>query len=492
MIELSEISNSIPMIGPSLNTEMLLWIIDHIYGNIFITDGEGKILFVNQNTAQVLGIPREKLLMMHAAENLDKGVMSRSTTLEAIELKKTIMGGFHTKDGMEYISTSTPLLDDEGNVQIVMTYSQKKSSIQVLTDAVEQERKNAENYKYALQYTANAEKQEDIPIAASSKMKDILSFTRHIARTDSTILIIGESGTGKEVIASYIKESSLRKEEPYIKVNCAAIPPNLMESEFFGYTNGAFTGASRGGKPGVFEIANKGTLFLDEIGELPLELQGKLLRVLETSEFYRIGSTSVTKINVRLITATNKNLLQQVKEGRFREDLYYRLNVIPCKIPPLRDRKEDILPLVNYFLNLCNEKYGLSHSFAPDLFQMLIDYYWPGNVRELRNMVERITLSSIDNVITVDSLRQNPIFAEFPGLLTIHAGPAAPPWNRDGADQDDQAAQEKETIARRFQKLEQKQVIDALLATHGNKSKAAKLLGISIGKLYRLLEKCEM
>lgn len=490
MTELSNISNSIPTISPSLNIEMLLWIIDHIYGNIFIADGEGKILFANQNTVQVLGIPREKLLMMHAAENLEKGVMSRSTTLEAIDLKKTIMGGFRTKDGTEYISTSTPLLDDEGRVQIVMTYSQKKSSIQVLTDAVEQERKNAENYKYALQYTAK--EQRSVPIAVSSMMKDILSFTKHIARTDSTILITGESGTGKEVIANYIKDNSNRRDEPYIQINCASIPPNLMESEFFGYVHGAFTGANRGGKPGVFEISNNGTLFLDEIGELPLELQGKLLRVLETSEFYRIGSTTVTKINVRLIAATNKNLLQQVKEGRFREDLYYRLNVIPCKIPPLRDRKEDILPLANYFLNLCNEKYGLSHSFAPDLFQLLVDYYWPGNIRELRNMVERITLSSIDNVISVNSLRQNPIFAELPGIMAINADTVSSTWSGGGMTLDDQFVQETETIAQRYQKLEQKQLMDALMATHGNKSKAAKMLGISIGKLYRMLKKCEM
>lgn len=492
MIELKEILNGIPTIGPLMNTEMLLWIIDHIYGNIFITNGEGKILFVNQNTVQVLGIPRETLLSMNAIENIQNGIMSRSTTLEAIKQRKTIMGGFHTPDGVEYISTSTPLMDSDGNVELVLTYSQKKLSIDALTDAVERERRNAENYKYALQYTANAKEQQNIPIVESPKMKEVLSFVRRMAKTDSTILIYGESGTGKEVFANYIKESSLRKDEPYIQVNCAAIPPNLMESEFFGYAKGAFTGASQGGKPGVFEMANHGTLFLDEIGELPLELQGKLLRVLETSEFYRIGSTNITKINVRLIAATNKDLLKQVEKGLFREDLYYRLNVIPCKIPPLRERKEDILPLANYFLEQCNQKYGLTHRFSHDLFQMLIDYHWPGNVRELRNMVERITLSSIENVLTVENLQKNPIFTEFPDLMTINAGAAKPLPRREAVYPNDLDAPVKETMAQHYRRLEQKRVIDALMESNGNKSKAAKLLGISVGKLHRLLDKYEI
>jgi len=480
----------IPAIGPSINLDMLMWIIDNIYGNIFVTDGKGKILFVNQNTADALGISREELSSMNAIENLERGIMSRSTTLEALALKKTIVGGFQVNDDVEYISTSTPLLDENGEVQLVMTYSQKKSSIQVLTEAVELERKNAENYKYALQYATSAKDGLSSPIAASGKMEDILSFASHIAKTDSTILIAGESGTGKEVLASYIKDNSLRKDEPYITVNCAAIPPNLMESEFFGYAAGAFTGASKGGKPGVFEIANNGTLFLDEIGELPLELQGKLLRVLETSEFYRIGSAKTTKINVRLITATNKDLFQEVKEGRFREDLYYRINVIPCKIPPLRERKKDIIPLTNYFLAQCNEKYNLSHSFSPELFQLLSDYNWPGNVRELRNMVERLALSSIETVITVESLRKNPIFTEFPALMTLGLNAVATQL-LPSLPSDIPKAEEKATMGQSYKKLEQERVLNALLTTNGNKSKAAKLLGISVGKLYRLLEKSE-
>ncbi|MCL2568256.1 MAG: sigma 54-interacting transcriptional regulator [Oscillospiraceae bacterium] len=480
---MKQIPNYIPTIGPALNAETLLWILDHMYGNIFITNGEGKILFVNENTATVLGVSREKLLTMNATENLAGGLMSRSTTLEAIQQKKTIIGGFCTRGGVEYISTSTPLLDDAGNVQLVLTYSQEKSSIHALTDAVEQERKTAENYKYALQYTASAKAGQKTPIVESAKMKELFSFAKHIAKTDSAVLISGESGSGKEVLASYIKENSSRKDEPYIQVNCAAIPPNLMESEFFGYVAGAFTGANQKGKPGVFEMANHGTLFLDEVGELPLDLQGKLLRVLETSEFYRIGSTKVTRTDVRLIAATNKDLLRQIQEGKFREDLYYRINVIPCYIPPLRERREDILPLAEFFLEACTKRYGLTHRFAPDLLQVLMDYPWPGNVRELRNAVERITLSSTESVITMDSLRQNPFFAEFLG------------WNAKDArlprqtDTDGSRRVDGSAVGQSYQELERQRVLDALLATNGNKSKAAKLLGVSAGKLYRLMDR---
>ena len=485
--------SKIPTIGPVLNADMLLWIIDHIYGNILIADGKGKILFVNQNAADTLGISREELSKMNVIDNLERGAMSRSTTLEALGLKKTVVGGFQSRTGEEYISSSTPLLDHNGNIQLVMTYSQKKSSIEMLTEAIEMERKNAENYKYALQYTANTRVGQSSLIAASTKMKDIISFAKHIASTDSTILIGGESGTGKEVLANYIKENSRRKDEPYITVNCAAIPPNLMESEFFGYTAGAFTGASKTGKPGVFEMANNGTLFLDEIGELPLELQGKLLRVLETSEFYRIGSTKNTKTNVRVITATNKDLFREVKEGRFREDLYYRINVIPCKIPPLRERKQDIIPLAEYFLELCNEKYEISRSFAPDLFELFSNHGWPGNVRELRNLVERIAVSSVHPLVTVASLRQNPVFAEFPMLMSIvseteeHLTEAPP--SSAAAVMPIRAQGERESIGDYYKRLEQERVVQAMLTANGNKSKAAKLLGISTGKLYRLLEK---
>ena len=480
---------SIPLISPELDSESLLWILDHIFGNIFVTDGAGKILFVNRGVTQVLKKHRYELINQHATVNMQEngGLMSRSTTLEAIEKRRSVMGGFTVNGAngdVEYFSTSTPMIDDNGDVQLVLTYSHEKVAIDTLTEAVEQEHKNAENYKHALKYMRNLNSRNNF-IYKNQKMKDLVAIAEHIARLDSTVLICGESGTGKEVLANYIQMHSHRKDEPFIQVNCAAIPPSLMESEFFGYAKGAFTGANKEGKPGVFEIANRGILMLDEIGELPLDLQSKLLRVLETSEFYRIGSTKLQKTDVRLIAATNKDLRKQVADRLFREDLFYRLNVIPVTIPPLREREDDIEPLATHFLKLYNEKYELNHRFSPEVVQALEDYAWPGNVRELRNIIERMTLTSTEEVITLENVIHNPILSENLGLK---AG------NRKATLSQTQQADSKgeayapDSAAYQFKELHRQKIIDALLTTNGNKVKAAKLLNISPGKLYRLLK----
>ena len=218
----------------------------------------------------------------------------------------------------------------------------------------------------------------------------------NVAKTDSTVMLYGESGTGKDVIAKYIHRLSKRKDAAFISLNCAAIPENLVESELFGYEKGAFTGADKKGKHGLFEIADKGTLFLDEIAELPLYLQPKLLRVIENGEVRSIGATVDKKVDVRLIAATNKNLKQMVENNLFRQDLFYRLNVIPITIPPLRDRPEDILVLAQKFLDELNKKYKCNKFFGPRITDSLMKYHWPGNVRELKNIVERLFITSPD------------------------------------------------------------------------------------------------
>lgn len=245
-----------------------------------------------------------------------------------------------------------------------------------------------------------------LTINTSTVMKKLMEKINRLATTDSTIILYGESGTGKDVVAKYIYSQSLRREAPFITINCAAIPESLLESELFGYEKGAFTGAGNKAKPGLFEIADKGTLFLDEIAELPLCLQPKLLRVIENGEVRRIGATVNKKIDVRLIAATNRNLKEMVKNGTFREDLFYRLNVIPIEIPPLRERKEDIIALAQHFLNELNNKYKTSKYFGAKIINSLVKYDWPGNVRELKNIVERLFIStpgseinSWDNVI---------------------------------------------------------------------------------------------
>ena len=232
----------------------------------------------------------------------------------------------------------------------------------------------------------------------NSQMKKIYELAKKVAPSSSTILILGESGTGKEVLAKYIHFCSKRK-GPFVTINCAAIPEELLEAELFGYEKGAFTGAIKS-KPGKFEIANKGTLFLDEIGDLSLKLQAKLLRVIQEKQVERLGSDHSIKVDVRILAATNKDLEKEVQEGRFREDLFFRLNVIPIKLPPLRERKEDIPLLTQFFLKRICEREGIEEKkLTSQAIKALLNYPWPGNIRELENFIERVVILSENNII---------------------------------------------------------------------------------------------
>jgi transcriptional regulator with PAS, ATPase and Fis domain len=283
-------------------------------------------------------------------------------------------------------------------------------------------------------------------------MKKVFSLIEKVAAADSTVLILGESGTGKELIATTIHYQSGRKDKPLIKINCAALTETLIDSELFGHEKGAFTGAIRR-KPGRFELANSGTLFLDEIGDIPLTTQTKLLRVIQEKTFERVGGTETLSIDVRVLTATNKNLEEEVKAGRFREDLYYRLNVIPVTIPPLRERREDIPALLDFALDKCRNRSAKSVRFSKDAMTALLRYDYPGNVRELENIVERVATLAASDVIEKDDL-PSVIFkkSESNGALSL-ADVAA------GAEKD--------------------HIIRTLAATNGNKTRAAELLGIS-------------
>lgn len=241
-------------------------------------------------------------------------------------------------------------------------------------------------------------------ILRSPSMQQISTLAMKVSHVDTTVLITGESGVGKEVMARLIHKESSRSEGPFVKINCGAIPRELLESELFGYDAGAFTGAQRQGKIGMIEVANHGTLFLDEIGELPLDLQVKLLQVLQDRTLVRLGSTRSIAVSVRVVAATNRDLQAMVDSRQFRSDLFYRLNVVPIHVPPLRERREDILPLVQHFLDELNGQYNLAKRFSEQALAVLLDYNWPGNVRELRNMIERLVVTSPDTLIRTDYL----------------------------------------------------------------------------------------
>lgn len=459
-----------------LKLEDIIWINDHVFGNIFVCNGEGKIIFVNQSTANTFGLTKEQTLALNTKEIVGSGLINRSTTIEALENKKAVIGGFRTKEGKDYFAISTPLFDEMGNVSLVMTYSQEKSLMTTFYHVIEKEQKRAEKYKQAYSYIASRHNNNEEIIINNKTMQELYDFAKRIAETDSTILVIGETGTGKDIMAEYIHKNSLRNSETFIPVNCSAIPLALMESEFFGYEKGAFTGAQKDGKPGLFELANDGTLFLDEIGELSLSMQAKLLRVLEKGTFFRVGGTKIHNTNARLIAATNRNLGEMVLSKTFREDLYYRLNIIPIRIPPLRERKEDIVPLAEYFLKALNKKYSLKREFSPETLNEFYEYIWPGNVRELKNIVERLVMTSTKDLLKSSKLND------------LVKSKKSEKEKIDSKKETLSVRPTDLTLEQRFRKLEQQKVLDAMEKVNGNKTKAAKLLGISTGKLYRMLK----
>ncbi|HTB57421.1 MAG TPA: sigma-54 dependent transcriptional regulator [Polyangia bacterium] len=310
-------------------------------------------------------------------------------------------------------------------------------------------------------------------VGQSPAIRTIYGVVEKVANTPSTVLISGESGTGKELIARALHENSSRHAGPFIKINCAAIPKTLMESELFGYDKGAFTGAV-GAKPGRFELAHGGTLFLDEIGEIPIEMQVKLLRVLQESEFERVGGIKTIKVDVRLVTATNRDLLAEVGAGAFREDLFYRLNVVPIHIPPLRERREDIPLLADHFIAKFNDRLKKEiAAITPEAIERLVAYQWPGNIRELENLMERTVLFCEGPEIRVSDLP--PEVAGAPAAPSVLAGGHA------AGEEPPRAAPEslKEAVRAETERVERELIQRALDATGGNVTQAARKLKIS-------------
>jgi len=380
--------------GLTLDQLDLDQVIINSYDALFVTDKFGNVLLANPASGKLLGVTTEELVGSNVKDLVKKGIYDRSTTWEAIETRSVVTGLIVSWHGVNVMATSTPLMDQNGEITMVITNSRDKDLVDNFLAVLEEERKTVNRYKTAVEYLSEGDLDPKATVAESQQMRQIIATSNVIAKTDSTVLLLGESGTGKEVIARHIHRNSLRAQEPFIPVNCAAIPHELLESEFFGYVRGAFTGASAQGKPGLFEIADKGTLFLDEIAELPLAMQSKMLRVLETGEIQRLGGTTLQKTNVRLIAATNRDLKTMVDQELFRSDLYYRLNVIPIYLPPLAERPEDILVLAQKFLEELNRKYALTKKFTSQTTEAFLNYSWPGNVRELRNVIERLVITS--------------------------------------------------------------------------------------------------
>ncbi len=379
-------------------------VIESVDDGIVVADSNGIILRANNAYQRMTGITEGEFVGKHVSELIKRGYMNKSVTEMVVE-RKSRVNVVDVRNNKELLMTGTPLFNEEGEVVRVITVIRDISELTELKTKLEQVKVTKDRYYSELEHLRSQEPFRKI-ITKNPDMKKKIEMAFHVARVDSTVLILGESGVGKELFAQLIHRSSHRSKKPFIKINCGAIPANLLESEFFGYEPGAFTGALKEGKKGLFELADGGSLFLDEVGELPLELQVKVLRAIQDKEIVRVGGKSTINLDVRIIAATNRDLEEMVNNKTFRDDLYYRLNVVPIVIPPLRERKEDIIPIVTEFLARLNSSYGFQKWIHPDIIDKLWEYDWPGNIRELENTIERIVVTSKGDYITLDALSE--------------------------------------------------------------------------------------
>lgn len=382
-------------------------ILSSIYDEILVVNAKGELIRFSENIIQDFWkVDLKELVGKNILELEDKGLFTPSVTRLVMESKKKVSVVQETNNGRKILAVGNPVFNENNQLDRIIIASRDITETTRLKTELKEMKKISEQYKKELDDFKSKDHFLKKLIYCSPKMEKIINQARKIADFSSTVLLNGESGVGKEVIAQAIHQLGKRSSKPFLKLNCGAIPENLLESELFGYAKGSFTGADKNGKEGYFKQADQGILFLDEIGEMPLHLQVKLLRVLQEQEVIPVGSTNPIKVNVQIIAATNKKLEKMVEEGTFREDLFYRLNVIPLHIPPLRERTEDISVLAFHFLQQLNERYDRNYHLTPDAINVLEFYPWPGNVRELQNIIERLVVSADEQAIDAEFVSQ--------------------------------------------------------------------------------------
>lgn len=387
-----------------LNLEMV-GILESMDDGLVVMDSYGKVLRINSAYETITGLSANQVLQANIDQLIDWGCLPALVLSEVLIKKKTLHIIEEIK-GRDFLYIANPIFNGDGKTNRIVVILKDIGYLNELVLNLQVTHELAARYYHEMEKLKGYTGKDDM-VASSNAMKRVVSLAQKVAQVDSNILITGETGVGKEVVALSIHKCSHRMDGPFIKLNCGAIPEPLLESELFGYEAGAFTGANKEGKAGLIEAADRGSLFLDEVADLPLNLQVKLLRVLQEREVMRVGSTKSKKVDFRLIAATNKDLEKMVNENAFREDLFYRLNVIPVEIPPLRERKEDIVPLIIFFLNKFNKKYNLTKKISPEVIQSLIKHDWPGNIRELENTIERLVVTCDGNVIVNFNLAEN-------------------------------------------------------------------------------------
>lgn len=442
--------------------EELQAIIESSFDGIFVTDGTGTVTRLNRAYERLTGIKRSEIMGKSMTELVNKGYYSESVTLKVLKSRQPESVFQEVKNGKTIMVTGTPVLDKEGQIARVVTNVRDVTQLNRLQHELCSMQTLRSHYEVEIN-SLRQEKGDGQYVIRSKRLLEIKALAMRIAQVDSTVLIQGESGVGKEMVAEMVHENGKRKGKPFIKINCASIPEALLEAELFGYTPGSFTGASKKGKAGLFEAADNGSIFMDEVGEMSLPLQSKLLRVIQEKEITRIGDTRPITVNVRIIAATNRDLEKMVQEKTFRKDLFFRLNVVPIHIPPLRERSEAIVPLIRHFLAKYNKRFEFAKQIDREAVDILTAHPWPGNVRELENVIERLVVITPGELICAadipDSIR-NPDGNG--GLPSLTGKPL------------------KELL----EEVEARAIQEAL-KTHGTTRKAAEALGINQSTVVR-------
>jgi PAS domain S-box-containing protein len=446
-----------------ISYEELQEIIEGSFDGILVTDADANVLFVNQSYVRNTGIRKEDLIGHNMRELINPVWMKNSVALLVAEQRRPMSMHHTTQNGKNIMVTGTPIFDREGRVKKIVINSRDISEIYELREELSKAREMERIYfRQMIEDETGA---DNNLVIADAKMQEIFSLARRISNFNTTILISGESGVGKDVLAKYIhSESGLRREQPFVAVNCGAIPENLLESELFGYLEGAFTGAAKGGRPGLIEAANKGTLFLDEIGEMSMGLQVKFLRALEIRAVTRIGAQTQIPVDIRVVAATHRNLKTLVEDGLFREDLYYRLNVVSIEVPPLRERRDDVPVLALKFLRLFNKQYGQDKKITFEVMKEMESYDWPGNVRQLKNVIESMVVVSCNEYLQLNDL----------------------PWNKDTPPAE---AREEESSLRAQLALAERRILSEAKRVYGSSRRMAEALRVDQSTVVRRMKR---
>lgn len=442
-------------------------IMDHSKDGLFVTDHLGNVVMVNHACEEMNNFNASDVLGRNVRDLVAAGYYEQSATLKVIEQKTIVSLITATGQNRKVLSTAIPIFDENNDIKFILVNDRDVTFINQATDLLEESLADTTQCRFEFSELGTALSELQEIVVKSPGMQEVMYMAARAAKFDLPLLITGDTGVGKNSIVKLIHQLSSRKEGPFTTVNCASIADSLLESELFGYEKGAFTGARAEGKEGMFEVAHNGTLFLDEIGEIPLGLQAKLLRFIESGELLRIGSVKSKKINTRIIAATHQNLEAMVEQGRFRRDLYFRLNVIPIHIPRLSERKAEIPSLVSFFLKRFNAEFNSEKTISKAALNAMVQYQYPGNVRELENLLKRLVTMTESEVIRVGDLPPHLVKTDVVDDGSIQI------WEEDYLEEVNQFEIDR---------------LSAAIKKFGSQRKAAKALGISQSTISRKLK----